>query len=113
MIVHAWNNGAQSRTGSGYGFKVNNNDRDEFFKPEWDEILLEIDGEEAPAAVAVNKEGFWSEKGQELTSSQLGKWLRKNGMAPWPRQDPPVFVLEPLVDNKFRVSKARKGHKAF
>ncbi len=113
MIVLAWNNGAQSRTGSGYGFRVNNQDRDEFFKPEWEEILLEIDGLDEPVTVAVDKEGFWSEKGQELASPELGKWLRKNGLAPWPRQSPPGFVLDPVEDNRFHVSKARKGRNPF
>ena len=113
MIVIAWNNGAQSRTGSGYGFKVNDSDRDEFFKKEWTEILLEIEGEEEPAVVPIQKEGFWSEKGQELTSTVLGKWLRKNGLAPWPRLNPPRFVLDPVEDNRFRVSKAKTGHKVF
>jgi hypothetical protein len=112
MIVIAWNNGAQSRTGSGYGFKVHNSDRDEYFKPEWEEILLEIEGEDQPAAVSVSKE-FWSDNGQALASTELGKWLRKNGLAPWPRLNPPVFVLDPVEDNRFRVAKARMGHKAF
>ncbi|HMN61103.1 MAG TPA: hypothetical protein PJ988_12100 [Anaerolinea sp.] len=113
MIVIAWNNGAHSRTGIGYGFRVNHDDRAQFFKPEWDEILLEIDGEAEPVKVALDKEAFWSEKGQDLVSVELGKWLRKNGLAPWPRQSPPVFVLDPVQDNRFKVSKARQGRKVF
>jgi hypothetical protein len=113
MIVTAWNNGAHSRTGNGYGFKVSHDDRDAFFQKEWDEILLEIEGESQLQAAAISREAFWSEQGQELTSVALGKWLRRNGLAPWPHLNPPVFVLEPVEDNRFRVSKARTGRKVF
>ncbi len=106
MIVTAWNNGAHNRNGSGYGIKISNADRDAFFKQEWDVVVLEIEGEPEPAEVKINKETFWAEANRELTSPAVGKWLRKNGLAPWPQGKPPIFILDPIADNRFKISKA-------
>jgi hypothetical protein len=111
MIVKAWNSGAHNRNGNGYGFKVNPADRDAFFKKEWDTITLEIDGEEEPVTVTIDKEGFWAEESRELMSDALGKWLHRNGMAPWPRMNAPTFEIDVLEDNHFSVRKVRKGSK--
>lgn len=115
MIVTAWNNGAHSRNGVGYGFRVAIPDRDEHFKAEWDKILLEIEGDEQVHEVEINKESFWSEDSREIRSAAIGKWLRQRGMAPWPKGNPPHFVLDPIEDNRFSVSKAQKssGSKPF
>jgi hypothetical protein len=115
MIVTAYNNGAHSRNGAGYGFKVINEDRDEHFKQEWDKIQLEIEGEEEVFEVEIDKESFWSEDCREIRSEAIGKWLRHQGLAPWAKGNPPRFVLEPVEDNRFTVSKAQKrsGKKPF
>ena len=115
MIVTAYNNGAHSRNGTGYGFRVSIDDRDEHFKPEWDVILLELEGEPQPAEVTLNKESFWSEDCREVISPVIGKWLRERGLAPWPQGNPPRFVLDPVEENRFSVSKAQKksGSKRF
>ena len=112
MVVTAWNNGAHIRNGNGYGFRVHNADRDEFFKKEWAEIVLEVEGESTPSIVPISAEGFWSENGKELICAAVGRWLRRNGMAPWGKGNPPVFVLDHVEENKFRVAKARKGGKS-
>jgi len=106
MIVTAYNNGAHSRSGAGYGFKVHPEDRDAHFKPEWKTILLEIDSEAAPVEATMPGEAFWSENGHEITHPAVGKWLRRNGIAPWPRGNPPRFILEPIEENRFRLAKA-------
>lgn len=106
MIVRAWNNGAHSRSGAGYGFRVNHEDRDQYFKPEWESILLEIEDEPAEVEVHIDRERFWSETGRELTSMAIGKWLRRHGLAPWSMGNPPTFVLEPLGENRFKVVRA-------
>lgn len=108
MIVKAWNNGAQNRNGSGYGFKVSTTDRDEHFKPEWTSITVELPGEEEVVEISIDPVSFWDENGQELTSPEIGKWLRRNGLAPWPKGNPPFIILEPVADNRFRLE---KGHK--
>ena len=113
MIVTAWNIGAHNRNGSGYGFKLKNADRDEVFKKEWKSILLEIDEETQPVEVAIDADKFWSEDGHELTSLAIGKWLRRNGLAPWRRGNPPTFDLEPVQDNRFKVIKSPKTKKPF
>lgn len=81
MIVTAWNTGAHSRNGAGYGFRVAVTDRDLHFKPEWDQIVLELEGEE-PFEVNINKETFWSDACRELISPEIGRWLRQQGLAP-------------------------------
>lgn len=111
MIVTAWNNGAHSRNGRDYGFRISHPDRDEFFKKEWTVIVLEFEGEPALVEVPVDAQSFWSETGKELTSPAVGRWLRHNGLAPWPKGNPPTIVLEPIAENRFRLSKAYKGAK--
>ena len=115
MIVTAWNNGAHSRNGAGYGFRVTIEDRDEHFKEEWETIVLEIEGEEQTHEVELNKEGLWSEDCREIRSAAIGKWLRERGIAPWPKGNPPYFELNPIEDNRFTVSTAQKksGSKPF
>jgi hypothetical protein len=111
MIVTAWNNGAHSRNGTGYGFRIHSADRDEFFQKEWLEILVDVDGEAEPAKVTIPVEAFWSENGKELICPAVGRWLRRNGMAPWGKGNPPVIVLDAVEGNHFRILKARKSGK--
>ena len=113
MVVTAWNNGAHSRNGSGYGFRVKNADRNTYFKKDWTAITLEIEGEAGPVQVPINGEGFWSELGQPLACQALGRWMRKNGLAPWGRGNAPSFVLDLVEGTHFKVSKVHKGHAAF
>jgi hypothetical protein len=108
MIVTAWNNGAHNRNGSGYGFRVHPDDRDTYFKKEWDKIYLEIEGEEAPVEVQITAERLWATPPHEIQCAALGHWLRKQGLAPWRRGAEPVFILDPLQDNHFKVEKAAK-----
>jgi hypothetical protein len=108
MIVKAYNNGAHNRNGSGYGFKVSITDRDEFFKPEWTTILVELPDADEPVEVKIDQTSFWSEASHELVSLEIGKWLRRNGLAPWRVGNAPVFVLEPIEENRFRIEKAGK-----
>jgi hypothetical protein len=111
MIVKAWNNGAHNRNGNGYGFKVSPADRDAFFKQDWEEISLEIDGESEPVMIKIEKEGFWGEACRELKSDAVGKWLHRNGMAPWPRVNPPSFEIDQIEGSSFKVRKANKNAK--
>jgi hypothetical protein len=105
MIVTAWNNGAHSRNGSGYGFKVNITDRDAFFKREWTSINIEFEGDFQPIEIPINPEKFWSETVHELSSIGIGRWLHHNGLAPWPLGNPTKFTLEPIEGNRFRAEK--------
>lgn len=113
MNVTAWNIGSHNRNGSGYGFKVKKTDRDAFFQKQWKSILLEIPDEAEPVEINIDGEKFWSENGHELICTPLGKWLRKNGLAPWRHGNPPSFDLEPVEENRFRVEKGQKTRKPF
>jgi len=108
MVVTAWNNGAHSRNGSGYGFRVHPADRDVNFQKEWTAIVIEIEGQGEPVEVALDADGLWAETPGAIQCAALGRWLRQNGLAPWGRGNPPVFLLEPLGENRFRAEKAAK-----
>lgn len=108
MIVTAWNNGAHARSGAGYGFKISIEDRDAHFQPDWDVILLEMDGETQLVEVNIDKTSFWDETCRELIHVKIGRWLRSQGLAPWPKGNPPKFILEPIGENRFKVLKSHK-----
>ena len=113
MIVTAWNNGTHNRNGSGYGFKVKNADRDAFFNKEWKSIFVEIEDESEPVEVILDSEKFWQENGHEIIVPTLGKWLRINSLAPWPRGNPPTFEVDLVKDNQIKIVKLPKGRKPF
>ncbi len=43
MIVTGWNHGDHQKSGAGYGVKLNADDRDQFFKRDWETILPRTD----------------------------------------------------------------------
>ena len=103
MIVTAWNNGAHCSSGAGYGLKIDINDRDRYFRKEWDQVILELDGRVDSVAVNIRKPSFWSNHCREVISKDLGKWLREQNKAPWPRWKPPKMIMEPIADSRFSV----------
>lgn len=103
MIVTAWNNGAHMRSGTGYGFRVSLEDRDEFFKREWTSITVDI--EDQSVDIKVDAEHFWGAEEHPLASPEIGKWMRQHGLAPWAMGNPPKFILEPVQENHFRIEK--------
>lgn len=113
MVVTGWNNGAHSRNGAGYGFRVQTADRDAFFQKDWTSIQVELEGEEGMVDIPLPGEAFWSENSAPLVSPAVGRWLRKNGLAPWARGNPPTFILDPIEGNRFRVRKAPRQRPAF
>ena len=103
MIVTAWNNGSHHPSGAGYGVKIAITDRDRFFKPEWRNVILELEEEELSISINIDKKSFWGSTCRELISKDIGEWFIKNGLAPWPKGSPPKLILEPLEGNKFIV----------
>jgi hypothetical protein len=101
MIVTAWNNSEHHVTGPGYGVKIQSSDIDKFFSPEWDYILLNLEGESEPVEVNTNKNSFWSGSCGELINKRIGQWLFNNKLAPWEIRNPPKLNLEPIKDNEF------------
>lgn len=98
MVVTAWNNG-----GTGYGIKVEVNDRDSFFRKEWKSVTLEF--EDSAVQVKINlSESFWR-KCRELRKKEIRDWLQLHGLAPWDRGNPPPLWLEPLGGQNFLLCK--------
>ena len=105
MIVTAWNNGKQHRSGAGYGLKIDRTDRDRYFHPEWRLVIIEFQGQPQTVEINISKPSFWNETCRELISIEIGKWLIENKFAPWPKGEPPKLKLTPIKGNRFRLSR--------
>lgn len=103
MIGTAWNNGKHHASGAGYGLKVAIPDRDRFFDPERGRVILELDGWDTPVTVNIAKNSFWGPDCRELIQQEIGRWLRQNGLVPWPKGQPPKLRMEPLARDRFAV----------
>ena len=104
MFAIAWNNGSHSKSGVGYGLKIDVKDRDKYFQRDWKEIVLKLQGHPSPVLVSIDQETFWGKRCRELHSQEVGAWLIKNDMAPWSASNPPLVRLEPISENKFSVN---------
>ncbi len=114
MIVTAWNNGAHSRNGVGYGIRIPLEDRDIHFKPEWTQILIELQGEPEPVEIAIDQEKLWGEGEHPLVDARIGRWLRREGLAPVWMGNPARMAMEGLGENRFSLSKVAgesEGHR--
>jgi len=69
-------------------------------------VNLKLEGNTEPVEVNVDKPSFWNSTCHELISKEIGKWLMKNGFAPWPKYNPPKLILEPMSHNRFVVNKS-------
>ncbi len=105
MIVKAWNNGDYHQDGNGYGIKITSRDRDQYFDASWKKIILELDGENKLVEVNISKKCFWIETCRELISKEIGKWLIKNRLSPWPIGKPPVLEMVQMSERHFRLTK--------
>jgi len=101
MRVTAWNNGAHYSDGNGYGIKISIRDRDHFFNPEWETIILALDGKPESIELNIRKKSFWNKTCRELISKKIGEWLIENHLSPWPPQAPPQLELIMVGDRKF------------
>lgn len=107
MKVTAWNNGS-----SGYGVKVSAKDRDQFFRREWREVQLDLEGETHPIPCNIDKDSFWGPSCRELISAEIGRWFKKNGLIPWMEGCPPKLNLTPVTGNRFRLQRAMEVQNA-
>ena len=104
MRVTAWASAVKKTTGAGYGLRVSRADRDEHFRPEWQEVLLEI--ADGPKIVVPLAPCFW--RGcTELRSAEIGRWLLQQDLAPWPKGSPPRFDLDPVGPARFHLRRPR------
>ncbi|WP_157383445.1 hypothetical protein [Nonomuraea coxensis] len=103
MRVTGWNNGSHNPNGSGYGLRISKADRDRFFDRRWHSVLLELEKDQL-VAVPITP-SFWR-RCTELRSGEIGHWLIKQDLAPWPKGNPPALVLEHLQGNQFAVRRS-------
>lgn len=100
MLVSAWNNGRPLGSGAGYGLRISEADRDQFFEPCWDSVEIEL-GSADVVAVPLSR-SFWRTC-TELRSAAVGRWLLAFGLAPWPKGTPPRLELVGLRGDRFRL----------
>jgi hypothetical protein len=101
MRAIGWSNGSPRQSGAGYGIRINKHDRDQYFDRAWDEILIECSGVNTTVTLS---DSFWSEC-SELRSAAIGRWLLREGLAPWPPRQPPVIDLVALENNVFEIAR--------
>ena len=102
IVVWAWSNGSPLSTGAGYGVRLSDRDRDQYFDPEWRQVILFLDRGET-VSVRLSK-SFWRSC-SELRSAAIGRWLPRNGLAPWARGAPPAALLVPEGSNRFSLQR--------
>jgi hypothetical protein len=98
MRATAWHNGGAADAASSYGIKFTKADRDRFFSPGWNDVVIELDGSET--TVVRLTPSFWRSC-SELRSAAIGTWLLANRAAPWPKSQPPGIAVSHLADNRF------------
>jgi len=109
MIGTAWRGGykkneySNPKKGS-YGLKVSVTDRDKYFKRDWDNIVLEIEGKNKEFKVNINKDSFWGPMCRELIHKEIKQWFLEDDIAPWERGKPPKIKLEVVGSNRLRAS---------
>lgn len=100
LRVSAWKGGKfGARCGRTLGVRIGSENAEKYFDKKWKVAMLELDG--IPVAVRITRT-FWTSC-PELRSEYIGDWLRRRGLAPWPKGKPPRMVLKPLGGNRFRL----------
>ncbi len=101
----AWTNGANHKSGAGYGFRIGREDRDSHFRRSWKEVAVVLPEPNGSTVTTVNiaKDSFWEGDCRELISAGIGQWLIRSGHAPWPKYHPPRFEVTAVDRAKFVV----------
>lgn len=106
MHATAWSNGQPLPSGAGYGIRVSSQDRDRYFDRSWSQIRLDL-GEAESVAVPLST-AFW-DRCVELRSAQIGRWLLRHQLAPWPKGQPPALLLRHIGGNQFELRHPTKS----
>jgi hypothetical protein len=103
MVWSAWSNGHETASGSGYGFRIAPDQRDRHFRRSWREVELRLpeQGAETKAMLRLS-DSFWKTC-RELRSAAVGRWLMRNGHAPWQKGNPPRFEVLPDGHRRFSL----------
>jgi hypothetical protein len=78
FIAKTWNNGHHYASGAGSGLKISFEDREMYFNPKWQTVILHLSGYQKPVEVNVAKPSFWNRRCGELIKKDIGIWLRAN-----------------------------------
>lgn len=100
MPVTAWSNG-----GTGYGIRVGVSNRECYFRREWSDVTIEIDG--APKIFKLTG-SFWRTC-PEIRGGAIRDWLTKNDLLPWPKGHPPALELIPVEGRRFRLTMGKRA----
>lgn len=103
LSATAWKNGSPDERGNGYGLKISAVDRDTYLKRTSGSITLHLPGAPRPVEVNIDKASMWEGTCRELISREIGAWLIREGLAPWPKGRPPKFRLVPRNQRQFDV----------
>jgi hypothetical protein len=104
FVVTAWNDGQHHKSGGGYGLKVAEADRDRFFRREWSDVELELEGHDRPVNVNVDKPSFWDGTCREMINKEIGRWLQANKLHHWPKGKPYKLQMTQIGGRRFKVS---------
>ena len=96
MIVSGWYDGHST-----YGLRVLEGNVSLFFRPEWESVTVYLPDTSDPIIVPITA-SFW-EGSPELRSPMIKDFFRRNGIAPWEKNQPPNFELVPLGEGVFRL----------
>ncbi len=100
MRGSGWSNGKPTPSGSGYGVAISRADRDSYFRRSSQSVTLILDH---GATVTVKlTDSFWRSC-SEFRDADIGRWLLDQGLAPWPKGEPPTFTIEPVEEGVLRV----------
>ena len=102
MKATAWNASKYLRSGGGYGFRISKADRDKYLDRRLGSARFLISEPNEWAEANIEKDGFWGDHTVMIDKS-LGQWFLRKGYARWVPGKPPVFHLEPMGRNEFRV----------
>ena len=100
MLVSGWKSGTfLLRRPVALGIRVGRKNAAEFFQKEWGGVLIQMDDHTIPVRITKT---FWSSC-PELRSSAIGAWMKRRGLVPWKKGQPPEMRLTPLGGNRFRL----------
>ena len=71
----------------------------------WNEIQVEFDGISHGFAI---RPSFWR-KCPEIRGAAITTWMRRHGLAPWPKNQPPHLKLVYLGQNRYRAELPTPG----
>jgi len=95
-----WVNSAHDDPRAYYGIRISKADRDKFMSPTSPVIRIDINGTTAVKRLPAS---FW-EGCTEIRHPSITRFMRQNGLIPWPTGLPPRFRLEPRGENTFRLT---------